>query len=112
MQLIQSMDELRQLVQETLCLRHSLDPSQFAMNEFLLRRRGRPCGVYFCQHGPRLMTAHAIWDADWHVLAFYDASGARFQKIVLSGGPAGREYGVERAETVAVTKATSTATLC
>lgn len=87
MQAIETLDDLRQYVQQTLCARDALDPSQFPMHESILTRRGRPCGLYFCQFGPRLTKAHAIWDSDHQVLAFYDASGARFEKIVLTRGP-------------------------
>src|SRR5881396_379910 len=61
---IQSLEELRHYVQETLCERHALDPQQFPLVESLLTRAGRPCGLYFCQHGPRLMKAHAVWDGE------------------------------------------------
>ena len=87
MQSIQSFDELRQYVQETLGERHAVDPQQFPLVESLLTRAGRPCGLYFCQHGPRLMKAHAVWDGEHAVVAFYDSSGNRFHKVRLAHGP-------------------------
>jgi len=87
MQSFGSMDELRQYVQQTLCERHALDAKQFPLSESLLTRGGRPCGLYFCQPGPRLMRAHAVWDSELAVLAFYDASGARFHQVRLKDGP-------------------------
>jgi hypothetical protein len=84
---IQSLEELRRYVQTTLCDRHALDPKQFPMDESLLTRSGRPCGLYFCQYGPRLMKAHAVWDGEHAVVAFYDSSGARFQKVQLAKSP-------------------------
>ena len=87
MESIQSLEQLRHFVQEILCERHSLDPKQFPMVESVLTRAGRPCGLYFCQPGPRLLKAHAVWDGEQSVLAFYDASGNRFHKIQLAKGP-------------------------
>ena len=84
---IPSLEELRAYVRQTLCERHALDPAQFAMDESLLTRGGRPCGLYFCQYGPRLMKAHAVWDSQHAVVAFYDSSGARFHQIHLTHGP-------------------------
>ncbi len=84
---VQSLEDLRRYVQETLCKRHALDPKQFPLVESVLTRAGRPCGLYFCQPGPRLMKAHAVWDGEHAVLAFYDSSGNRFHKVRLKGGP-------------------------
>jgi len=72
--------ELREYVHRTLCARHSLDPNQYPMDEHVLLRRNRISGLYFCQYGPRMMHAHAVWDAERGVLAFYDSSGNRFLK--------------------------------
>jgi hypothetical protein len=83
----QSVDELRRYVRQTLCERHALDPEQFPMIESVMTRGGRPSGLYFCQHGPRLMKAHAVWDHKHSVLAFYDASGVRFHTVKLARGP-------------------------
>jgi hypothetical protein len=87
MQSIQTIDELRRFVQQTLCEKHVLDPKQFPMEEAILTRAGRPCGLYFCQNGPRLLRAHAVWDGLRDVVAFYDASGARFNTVWLTNGP-------------------------
>ena len=87
MQAIETVDELRRFVQQTLCERHALDPAHFPMEESLLTRAGRTCGLFFCQYGPRLMKAHAVWDADHAVVAFYDASGMRFHKVQLTRAP-------------------------
>ena len=84
---IQSVEELREYVQQTLCERHALDAKQFPMDQSLLTRAGRPCGLYFCQYGPRLVKAHAVWDAEHSVVAFYDCSGVRFHQEKLKQGP-------------------------
>jgi hypothetical protein len=84
---IQDLDELRAYVQTTLCERLALDPKHFPMDESLLVRARRPCGLYFCQHGPRLVKAHAVWDARHSVVAFYDSTGLRFHQVRLMQGP-------------------------
>ena len=84
---IPTVEELRRFVQQTLCERHALDPQHFPMDQAVLTRGGRPCGLYFCQYGPRLMKAHAVWDNEHSVVAFYDAAGSRFQKVHLAAGP-------------------------
>ena len=86
MQSIETVEELRTFVQQTLCERHALDPQHFPIEVSTLTRAGRPCGMFFCQYGPRLMKSHAVWDADHAVVAFYDASGTRFHKVQLDKG--------------------------
>ena len=80
------LDELRDYVRRTLCERHCLDPDEYTMSEHVLVRRGRPAGMYFCQYGPRMMQAHAVWDAERSVLAFYDSAGVRFLKEHIWAG--------------------------
>jgi hypothetical protein len=87
MESIHNLEQLRQYVQQTLCERQALEASQFPLVESMLTRAGRPCGLYFCQHGPRLMKAHAVWDGERSVVAFYDDAGNRFHKVQLSNGP-------------------------
>ena len=87
MQSIETVEELRRFVQQTLCERHALDPTHFPMDQSVLTRAGRPCGLFFCQYGPRLMKAHAVWDADHAVVAFYDAGGVRFHAVQLAKAP-------------------------
>jgi hypothetical protein len=84
---IQNIEQLREYVQQTLCERHALEPTQFPMVESILTRAGQPCGLYFCQHGPRLTKAHAVWAGERSVVAFYDDSGNRFHKVQLRHGP-------------------------
>src|SRR5258708_34786359 len=50
---IQSLDDLRNYVNETLCDFGQLEPDAFRMTERTLIRAGKPCGLYFCLHGPR-----------------------------------------------------------
>jgi hypothetical protein len=46
-------------------------------------RAGRPCGVYFCLHGPRSVKFSAIWDAENNYVLFYGSTGERFHKTRL-----------------------------
>ena len=57
------------------------------MTERILMRAGKPCGVYFCLHGPRATKFTAIWETERNQVLFYDASGERFQKTQLLEGP-------------------------
>lgn len=82
-----NLGELRQFVYETLCQSQELEPSVFPMTERLLVRNGKPCGVYFCLHGPRAVKFTAIWEQDRNVVLFYGACGSRFQTTRLSEVP-------------------------
>ncbi len=84
---ISSMDELREYVLETLCEHHQIQPNAFPMTECVLRRRGRPCGVFFCLYGPRLTKCTAIWETERNQILFYDARGERFLKTQLLESP-------------------------
>jgi len=53
------------------------------MTERLLLRAGRPCGMYFCLHGPRSVKFSAIWDAGNNAVLFYGATGERFYRTSL-----------------------------
>ncbi len=75
---IENLDELRAFVNETLCRHHELQPEAFRMTERVLRRGSRPCGIYFCLHGPRAVKFAAIWETDRNQVLFYGANGQRF----------------------------------
>lgn len=75
---IENLDELRAFVNETLCRHHELQPEAFRMTERVLRRGSRPCGIYFCLHGPRAVKFAAIWETDRNQVLFYGADGQRF----------------------------------
>ncbi|MCR4414375.1 MAG: hypothetical protein NUV77_18300 [Thermoguttaceae bacterium] len=80
---IDSLVELRDYVNETLCDYNELQIDAFQMTEKILRRGDRPCGIYFCLHGPRAVKFTAIWETDRNQVLFYNASGERFQKTQL-----------------------------
>jgi len=57
------------------------------MTERILIRGGRPCGIYFCLHGPRMTKFTAIWDSEQNQILFYGSCGERFQKTKLTEAP-------------------------
>jgi hypothetical protein len=80
---LDSLDALRAYVEQTLCDREQLVPGAFPFTERVLTRGGRPCGRYFCVHGPRSVKVTAIWETDRNRLLFYDCAGERFQKTLV-----------------------------
>ena len=49
---INSLDELYDYVNETLCEHYQLQIDAFPLTQRFLRRAGKPCGIYYCLHGP------------------------------------------------------------
>jgi hypothetical protein len=84
---IDNLDDLREYVNVTLCEHCHLQIGAFRMTERVLVRSGKPCGVYFCVHGPRLAKFSAIWETDRNQILFYGAGGERFQKTQLIEAP-------------------------
>jgi len=87
-QQIFSLEDLHDYVNETLCEHFQLQIDAFEMTQRILRRAGRPCGVYFCLHGPRKVRFTAIWETDRNCILFYGPTGERFQKTQLIEAPA------------------------
>ena len=79
--------EIRKFVAETLSRFESLDPTQFPLEQRVLTRSGRPCGLYFSLHGPREVKLTAIWEAEGNTILFYGADGCRMQRIQLLEPP-------------------------
>ncbi len=84
---IQSLDELRDYVNDILCDHNQLEPGAFRMTQRMLVRCGKPCGMYFCLHGPRAVQFTAIWDSKRNTVLFYSSTGERFRKTQLVGAP-------------------------
>ena len=84
---IQNVAELRNLVYQILCEHEQLEPGVFPMTERILNRGGRPCGMYFCLHGPRNVTYTSIWETDGNTILFYGHMGQRFRRTVLARAP-------------------------
>jgi len=78
---------IRQYVNETLCEQDQLETNHFPLSERILVRRGAPCGVYFCLHGPRSLCLTAIWETDRNTILFYGSRGERFRKTQLIAPP-------------------------
>ncbi len=96
---IENLEQLREYVELTLCEHEQLEPGAFPLTEQVLMRSGRPCGVYFCLHGPRAVKFSAIWETDANTVLFYGCDGQRFGKSRLLDAPrlAGpQEMGQER----------------
>ncbi len=68
---------LRRLVQEKLCELGMLEIGQFPITERTVVKSGRPCGVYYCLHGPRSVKLTAIADFERASLICYGSDGVR-----------------------------------
>lgn len=86
-QQIVSLRDLREYVNLTLCEFYHLQIGAFQLTERVLVRGGKPCGIYFCLHGPRLTRFTAIWETDRNRILFYGSQGERFQKTQLVEAP-------------------------
>ncbi len=75
--------QLRQFVSCTLCQQNDIELGVFQVTERLLTRRGRPCGMYFCLHGPRSVKLTAIWETERNTILFYGSTGQKFQTTKL-----------------------------
>jgi hypothetical protein len=79
--------ELRRLVHEHLCRDDQLDPEQAPLQQALIVRRGRPCGLFFQVNGPRLLRNYALWAGEENRILFYNSSGERTGEMRLSEAP-------------------------
>ncbi len=86
-----TMEELRQHVRATLCQHDQLDPEQTPLHQSVIKRAGRPCGLFFQVHGPRMVKTYAVWAGEEGRILFYDSQGLRFGQTRLSEGPSTRE---------------------
>ena len=77
---INNLTDLRESVNATLCEIFQLQLGVFPMSEKALNRAGKPCGIYFCLHGPRAVRFTAIWETERNQILFYGPSGERVLK--------------------------------
>ena len=84
---IGDLEELRTFVHQTICEHNELEPDVFPTTERILLRRGQPCGLFFCVHGPRSVKFTAIWETDRNMVLFYGSTGERQHKSQLVGTP-------------------------
>ena len=83
----QNLDNLRAYVNEVLCEFSQLEVGAFPVTERILTRGGRPCGIYFCLHGPRAVKLSAIWETNQNTILFYGSNGERFHRVQLVEAP-------------------------
>lgn len=57
------------------------------MQQSLITRQGRPCGLFFQVQGPRLLRNYAVWTGDENRILFYNGTGERFSELRLSAAP-------------------------
>jgi hypothetical protein len=86
-QQIESAQDLRDYINTTICGHYQLQEGAFSMTEQVLLRAGKPCGLYFCLHGPRATKFTAIWETDRNQVLFYGTRGERFLKTQLVEAP-------------------------
>jgi hypothetical protein len=84
---INDLDDLRSYVQQIICEKNDLEVNAFSMTERILVRAGKPCGLFFCLHGPRSVKFTAIWETDHNSVLFYSPTGERTQKSQLAHVP-------------------------
>ena len=65
-----NLNEVRNFVNQVFCDRHQLLCDAFPLTQELLKRKGRPCGVYFCLHGPRASKLTAIWETERNIATY------------------------------------------
>jgi len=85
---VQCLEELRDYVHQTLCDVNDFEVGAFEITERYLVRKGAPCGIYFCLHGPRSVKLTAIWETDKNTVLFYGSTGERVYKTELRRAPA------------------------
>jgi hypothetical protein len=85
--ILPTLEDLRRHVLKTLCSHDNLDPSQTPLREWLIKRSGRPCGLFFQVQGPRQLRTYAVWAGDEDRILFYDSTNERFAETRLSEAP-------------------------
>ena len=84
---ITDLESLRLFINTTLCHHDQLELDAFPLTEQTLVRGSKPCGMFFCLHGPRSVRITAIWEIEHNVVLFYDSNGERFKTIRLLNAP-------------------------
>lgn len=84
---LSTFEELRRYVHETLCSHDKLDVAQTPLYQGMIKRSGRPCGLFFQVQGPRLLKNYALWSGEENRILFYDSNGVRFAQTRLLEGP-------------------------
>jgi hypothetical protein len=79
--------ELRRHVHENLCRNDHLDLEQAPLQQAVITRRGRPCGLLFQVDGPRLLRTYAVWAGEENRILYYNSSGERIAETRLAEAP-------------------------
>ena len=74
-------ETLREYVQHELCDRNQLIPNEFPMSERVVSKSDKPCGIFFCVHGPRSVRLTAVYDVTRREIHFYDSNGQRSDSV-------------------------------
>ena len=82
-----TLTELRQHVLAILCRTDNLDPLQTPLQQALITRHGKPCGLFFQAEGPRLLRNYAVWAGDENRILYYNCAGERVAETSLSESP-------------------------
>jgi len=82
-----TVDQVKNHVLRTLCERDYLDPTQTALHQALLVRKGAPCGILFEVQGPRRLRNYAVWAGEEDRILFYDSTGVRVAETRVCEGP-------------------------
>jgi hypothetical protein len=82
-----TLPELCEYVLSILCRNDHLDPGQTPMQQALITRRGKPCGLFFQVSGPRLLRNYAVWAGDENRILYYNSIGERIAETRLSEAP-------------------------
>ncbi|MEC9092778.1 MAG: hypothetical protein VX438_08750 [Planctomycetota bacterium] len=81
------LNELRRFVFTQLCDENDFELDAYQTSEQVLRRKGKPCGMLFCLHGPRSVKLTAVWETERNTVLFYHSTGERSKRIQLSEAP-------------------------
>jgi len=84
LQLNNDLSSVRKIVEEQLCSENCLLPDSFPITERVLYKRGIPCGVLFCLHGPRSVRLTAVLDTNSNRILFYNSQGQRTSSMEAS----------------------------
>jgi hypothetical protein len=82
-----TLDDLCAHVHKTLCDKNALDPNQSPLRRMVIKRRGRPCGLFFEVAGTRLMRNYAVWAGEENRMG-----SAQFRQ------PCGRDLGLSQSQ--------------
>lgn len=85
--ILPTLDDLRRHVLKTLCAHDNLDPNQTPLREWVIKRSGRTCGLFFQVQGPRQLRTYAVWAGDEDRILFYDSTNERFAEVRLAEAP-------------------------